>query len=218
MDITKYNTMNELIIVGASGFGREMVKYIEDINATSPTWVLKGFIDDNLNALDGYPCDYKVIGTIKDWKPSDNEEFVCALAFPSVKQKVVALLKEKGAKFTTLIHPSAMLHTHCSIGEGTVITPNSVISANATVGNFVSVLGSNVAHDASVGDFSTLSGKCALNGHVVVGKGVYMGCGVLVAPSKKIGDNATVGIGSVVISNVKAGTKVFGNPAKKIDF
>ena len=38
------------------------------------------------------------------------------------------------------------------------------------------------------------------------------------APSKKIGDNATVGISSVVISNVKAVTKVFGNPAKKIDF
>ena len=46
----------------------------------------------------------------------------------------------------------------------------------------------------------------------------FMGCGVLVAPSKKIGDGVTVGIGSVVISNVKAGTKVFGNPAKRMDF
>ena len=66
-------------------------------------------------------------------------------------------------------------------------------------------------------DWSTLSGKCALNGHVQCGKMVYMGCGVLVAPSKRIGDGATVGIGSVVISNVKAGTTVFGNPAKKMD-
>ena len=210
--------MKDLIIVGASGFGREMVKYIEDINREKPTWRLKGFIDDNLHALDGYPCDYKVIGAIKDWQPSEIEEFVCALAFPEVKRKVVELLKEKGARFITLIHPTAMLHTYCSIGEGTVITPHSVISANAKVGDFVSVLGSNVAHDASVGDFSTLSGKCALNGHVQCGKMVYMGCGVLVAPSKKIGDGATVGIGSVVISNVKAGTAVFGNPAKKMVF
>ena len=195
--------MKELIIVGASGFGREMVKYIEDINRQKPTWVLKGFIDDNLNALDDYPCDFKVIGTIRDWQPSENEEFVCALAFPEVKKALVELLKDKGAKFTTLIHPSAMIHTYCTIGEGVVITPNSVISANATVGDFA---------------WSTLSGKCALNGHVQCGKMVYMGCGVLVAPSKKIGDGAKVGIGSVVISNVKAGTTVFGNPAKKMDF
>lgn len=210
--------MKELIIVGASGFGREMVKYIEDINRQKLIWNLKGFIDDNLDALDGYPCDYKVIGTIQDWQPVENEEFVCALAFPAVKKKVVELLKEKGAKFATLIHPSVLLHTYCTIGEGVVITPNSVISANATVGDFASILGSSVAHDASVGDWSTLSGKCALNGHVQCGKMVYMGCGVLVAPSKKIGDGATVGIGSVVISNVKAGTTVFGNPAKKMDF
>ena len=111
-----------------------------------------------------------------------------------------------------------MLHPYCTIGKGVVITPNSVISANATVGDFASILGSSVAHDASVGDWSTLSGKCALNGHVQCGKMVYMGCGVLVAPSKKIGDGAMVGIGSVVISNVKAGTKVFGNPAKKMIF
>jgi acetyltransferase-like isoleucine patch superfamily enzyme len=39
-----------------------------------------------------------------------------------------------------------------------------------------------------------------------------------VAPHKKIGDGAYIGIGSVVISNIKAGTRVFGNPAKKMDF
>lgn len=216
MDITNSINMKELIIVGASGFGREMVKYIEDINNVKPKWALKGFIDDNMHALDGYPCDYQVLGTIKDWQPGENEVFVCALAFPGVKKKVVEMLQEKGAEFVTLIHPSAMLHTYCTIGKGVVITPNSVISANASVGDFASILGSSVAHDASVGDWSTLSGKCALNGHVQCGKMVYMGCGVLVAPSKKIGDGATVGIGSVVISNVKAGTTVFGNPAKKM--
>lgn len=210
--------MKDLIIVGASGFGREILWYIEDINTVKPTWNIKGFIDDNLNALKNYPCDYPVLGTIKDWQPSNKEEFVCALAFPDIKQKIVEMLIARGAKFVTIIHPTARINPHCSIGEGTVITPNCVISSNAIVGRFVSLLGSNVAHDVSVGDFSTLSGKCALNGHVEVGNNVYMGCGVLVAPSKKIGNHSTIGIGSVVISNVRAGTKVFGNPAKRIDF
>ena len=210
--------MKELIIVGASGFGREILWYVEEINAVRLTWHLKGFIDDNPHALDGFPCEYPILGSIKDWLPSENEEFVCALAFPDVKQKVVESLLERGAHFTTLIHPTARINPFSNIGCGSIISPNSVISTNASIGKFVSVLGSSIAHDVSVGDYSTLSGKCALNGHVVIGHNAYLGCGVLVAPSKKIGDNSIVGIGSVVISNVKAGSKVFGNPAKKLDF
>ena len=216
MGIIKMNMKNK-IIVGASGFGREMVKYIEDINTVSPTWNILGFLDDNPQALDGYPCDHNVIGTIKEWIPSEGEYFVCALAFPKVKKLVVECLEAKGAKFITLIHPTAMIHPHCKIGKGCVVTPYSSISTNAAIDDYVSVLGSNVAHDAYVGKWSTLSGKCALNGHVQVGEMVYMGCGVFVAPSKKIGDGATVGIGSVVIKNVKSGTTVFGNPAKKLE-
>lgn len=210
--------MKDIIIIGAAGFGREILKYIEDINAKNPTWNIKGFLDDNLNALDGVECDYRIIGTIKDYKPKENEELALALAFPEVKKKVVEKLLSKNAKFATLIHPLANINKYSHIGIGSVVSPYSNISTNATVGDFVTVLSSGIAHDASVGDYSTLSGRCALNGHVQVGQMVYMGCGVLVAPSKKIGDNATVGMGSVVISNVKSNTKVFGNPAKKMDF
>ncbi len=208
--------MKNIIIVGASGFGREMLWYLEEINSYSPMWNIRGFIDDNPNALDNFDCDYRVIGSIKDWQPSKDEVFACALAFPDIKEKVVKMLVARGAKFATIIHPTARINNHSSIGEGSVITPNSVISDNARIGRFCSILGSNIAHDASVDDFSTLSGKCALNGHVQVGKNVYMGCGVIVAPSKKIGNYAKIGIGSIVVTNVKSRTTVFGNPAKKI--
>ena len=42
--------------------------------------------------------------------------------------------------------------------------------------------------------------------------------GCIIVPHRKIGDNAVIGTGSVVLGNVKAGVTVFGNPAKKIDF
>ena len=210
--------MKDIIIVGASGFGREILWYLEDINNIKPTWNILGFLDDNLNALDGYNCQYPILGTIKDYVPLPNQEFICALAFPKVKKQIIETLKSKGALFTKVIHPSVRINPNSEIGEGVVITPGSVISDNAKIGDFVSLLGSSVAHDATIDDWSTLSGKCSVNGHAKVGKSVYMGCGVLVAPSKKIGDNSTVGIGSVVISNIKAGSTVFGNPAKKIDF
>ena len=43
------------------------------------------------------------------------------------------------------------------------------------------------------------------------------GSGVLIVPGRVIGDDATLGIGSVIIRNVAAGVTMFGNPAKKIN-
>lgn len=210
--------MKDIIIVGASGLGREIADWIEDINEVIPTWNVLGFLDDNIDALEGYPSDYKVLGKISDWEPQKNQWFVCGLAFPEVKRKCVGLLKSKGAKFATIIHPTALISKFSKIGEGTVITQRSGINTNVKVGEFVTILESGMGHDSSIGDFSTLSGRCNVNGHVSIGNDVYVSCGVSIAPSKRIGDGAKLGIGSVVITNVKSGVTVFGNPAKKIEF
>lgn len=211
--------MKDLIIVGASGFGREVVQYIEDINLSkpTPTWNVIGFIDDNLNALDNISHGYKVIDTIKDHLPRKGTFYVCALAFPRTKENIVTLLKNRGAEFVTIIHPTARISRYAKIGAGCIITPNSNVNTEARVGDFVAVLASGIGHDATIGDFSTLSGHVCINGHVEVGQGVYIGCGALIAPGKKIGDHATIGIGSVVVSNVKPDITVFGNPAKKLN-
>ena len=209
--------MKKIIIVGASGFGLELLEWIKDINEQAASWEIKGFIDDNLTALEGIKSEYSVIGTIKDWRPAGNEVFACGLAFPDIKIKVVTQLKSKGALFETIIHPSTIIGDNVQIGEGTVIAPRSLLTTNVKVGSFVTFLSSDAGHDSSIGDFSTLSGKCSINGHVEIGQRVYLGNGSLIYPGKKVGDDAFVGIGSVVIGNVKAGTKVFGNPARRID-
>ena len=210
--------MKDIIIVGAAGFGREVLQWIKDVNKVSPTWNIRGFLDDNLNALDGYECDYSVIGTVRDWRPSENEVFALAIAFPGVKEKVVSVLKSKGAEFATVIHPTSIVSEFCHLGEGIIITPRCKISPNVTVEDFVTILGCGVGHDACIGTYSTLSGYCAICGHVSIGKRVFVGTSAVVAPSKKIGDDAFIAMGSMVISNVKAGKKVMGNKARKIDF
>lgn len=208
--------MKKLIIVGASGFGRELMDCIYDINKQKPTWEIVGFIDDNPKALDGFTCDYNIIDDIQHHSPLPDTLYVCALAFPEVKKKIVKQLKERGAKFATLIHPLAAISPSAKIGEGCIITHFSNVSCDTKVGDFVTVLASGIAHDVTIGDFSTFSGHVYINGQCKVGEGVYMGCGSMIAPSKKIGDYAKIGIGSVIISNVKPNTTVFGNPAKKI--
>lgn len=208
--------MKKILIAGAGGLGRELLEWIKDINEVSLTWEIKGFLNDEPTALDSYDCEYGIIGTIKDWIPSEDEVFVCGVSSPMGKDKIVNTLRNKGAKFETIIHPSTIIGDSVHIGEGTVIAPRSLLTTNVRVGSFVTFLSSDAGHDSTIGDFSTLSGKCSINGHVEIGQRVYLGNGSLIYPGKKVGDDAFIGIGSVVINNVKAGTRVFGNPAKRI--
>ena len=43
--------MNKLIIVGAGGFGREVLQWALQSNDYGKKWEIAGFLDDNLNKL-----------------------------------------------------------------------------------------------------------------------------------------------------------------------
>ncbi len=210
--------MKELVIVGSGGFGREVLQWAKDVNKVRQKWLIKGFIDDNMNALDGFKCTHSIIGRIEDWNPSDKEVFACAIANPPIKEAVVAILKSKGCLFTSIIHPTAVIGDCNEIGEGLIAYPNSYITSNAKIGDFVSLLSSGIGHDAVVGDYSTISSFCDIPRAVRIGKGVFLGSHVTIVPCRKIGNGSYLGAGSVVIRDVKDNIKVFGNPARKIPF
>ena len=208
--------MKELIIVGAGGCGREVLQWAKDINRVSKQWIIKGFIDDNLNALDKVNCSHQVIGTIRDWAPSNEEVFACGLGSPAIKLAVIELLKNKGAIFTSIIHSSSIIADNAIIGEGVVIYPNAFISCNTKIGSFVTLLMSAVGHDAVIGDYATISAFCDITGYVNVGKSVFMGSHVTIIPNMVVGDGAYLGAGSVVVTPIKPNIKVMGNPARKM--
>lgn len=209
--------MQDLIIVGAGGFGRELLQWIKDINRVEPKWNILGFIDDNLNSLDNLSCDSKVIGTIEDCQPKDGQCFVMGIANPSLKESITRELKTKGAHFVSIIHPTAIVADNAKIGEGIVMYPNSILSVNTVVGDFVTVLSSGIGHDAVIGDYCTISSFCDITGGVRLGNRVFLGSHCTIIPKRRIGDDAYISAGSVVVSNVKSGVQVFGNPARKMD-
>lgn len=211
-------SMKDLIIMGAGGLGRELAQWIQDINAKKPTWNLIGFIDDNPKSLDGYLTDYKVIGSISDWQPTENQVFACAIAQPNVKQKTTQMLKARGAVFATIIHPTASIGEHNLIGEGFVAYPNAVVTTNVTIGDFVTLLSSAVGHDAVVGSYTTICSFCDITGGVHVGSYVWMGTHSAIIPGRTVGNNAMLSAGSVIMTDVAEGDKMLGNPARRMKF
>ncbi len=208
--------MKDIIIVGAGGFGREVYYLIKAINEVAPRWNIKGFINDIPVDLAAKKIDVPVIGTIKDWQPSENEVFAMGISSPAGKEKVAGILQAKGAVFETLIGPYVLMNPNTFIGEGTVITYPSTIGDCAKIGRFVHIAGSMVGQDAEIGDYSTTTGYANLT-NATLGKRVFVGSHALVLNDRKVGDDAFVGAGSIVVRNVPAGATVFGNPARRID-
>ena len=203
--------MKDLIIVCAGGFGREVYYMAKSIGK----WNIKGFIDDNVHALDGVNIDLPIIGSIKDWVPSKKEVFALGVSNPKTKEIIVKIMKAKGAKFETLISPYAHIIETTTIGEGCIIS--GVIGDSVKIGDFVNIMGSMIGQDSEIGDFSTTTGYTNI-ASAKLGTRVFVGSHAVVLNRKKVGDDAFICAGSICFSNVKAGTKVFGNPAKKMDF
>lgn len=211
--------MKDLYIVGAGGCGREVLHIIKDIHRIQgPRWNIVGFLDDTEDPLKGKECDYGVVGTIQGYQPKENDVLVMAIASPQAKQKLVPMLLERGAQFETVIHPEASLGEFCTIGQGVVIYPSCGMTDNVTIGNYCTLLDSRFGHDISVGDYTTISGMTHILGNVEIGKAVFVAANAVIAPHAHVEDGAYVGLGSVVLRRVKAGKRVFGNPAREMDF
>jgi len=204
-----------LMIVGAGGFGREMWQWASSHGDCGRAWGIRGFLDDNPEALDGldYPCG--VVGPITGHQPAPDAVYLCGLGQPKTKMLVCLPMVERGANFVTLIHPTAIVGRNVSLGRGTVVCPGAILTADIRIGEFVTLnCQTAVGHDATIGSWATLSSYCNVTGRAELGQAVFMGSHAVVLPGVKVGDRAVIGAGSVAIRSVKADQTVFGIPAR----
>jgi sugar O-acyltransferase (sialic acid O-acetyltransferase NeuD family) len=211
--------MKNILIIGARGYGRECDKGLRLYPEYNKEFTIKGFLDDKKTALDNFEGYPPIISSVEDYEIQRDDMFLCALGDVHAKVKYIELIKNKGGNFITLVDATSIVYDVNQLGEGVIISPFCIISANVKIGDFTTVQAySNLGHDSKVGKYCSVESYSFLGGFAQIGDFTTLHTRSTILPHIKIGDNVIVGAGSVVIKNVKAGISVFGIPAKKLEF
>lgn len=209
--------MKHLVIVGAGGMGRCAYCIAKDDNAYGKEFDVKGFLDDNPKSLDGFEGYPPLLSSISDYKIEEDDVFVCSFGDSKVKKLVTQNLKDKGAVFQSIVSKKARVSQNVSIGEGCIIAEMAMICPDVVIGAHTLILNfAVIGHDCKIGDCCRIDTHCTMVGGTVLESAVTVHTSSVINHNVTVGEGAMVGACSFVIMNVKPGTTVFGNPAKKI--
>ncbi len=209
--------MKHLIIVASGGMGRTLYNIAQGCVGYGEEFDIKGFIDDNLSALNGFKNYPPILSTIKDYQPQEDDIFVSSIGNTAVNRKVCESLKQRGAKFFTLIHKSAVVRPNAQIGDGCIIAEFAIVGVDSVIGdNCLIQAYACVSHDCRLGNYVRVDTHCTCVGGVVIQDGAMIHTSAVLGGGVVVEENAVVGACSFVIKRVKAGTTVLGNPARKL--
>ena len=209
--------MKHLIIVAAGGMGRTVYSMAKECIGYGDIFDIKGFIDDNLHALDGFENYPPIIGTIKDYQVQADEVFASSIGNTNTKRLVCESLKQRGAVFFTLIHQKAIVRANAKIGAGSIIGEFATVGSDAVIGeNCLVQTYACVAHDCRVGNYVRIDTHCTCVGGVVIKDCATIHTSAVLSHGVTVEENAVVGACSFVIKKVSAGTTVIGSPAHKL--
>lgn len=214
--------MQKLVLIGGGHAFWEISELIEDINKIKETYEIIGILDDN-PAIQGLSYNNLIVdGPIEKVKnyPADVKFIFAIGSFKTrlIRASILDRIAINEERFETLIHPSAKVFSTSRIGHGCIVHYGTVIFNHTIIESF-SILAANCV--IAVNNYI---GKGALFGsNVTTTTGVKIGSFSFIGSSSSIGENvevepgAQVGMGSLVLKNIKAGHFVLGNPLRVLD-
>ncbi len=209
----------DIVIIGASGFAKEILWLLEENNKIADEWNILGFIDRSYTSNTEPIHGYNIVGD-DEWLANYEGEIyvVCGVGRASLRKKIVHKFQDKeNIIFPNIISRGAALSDSVKMGMGCIVWTNSILTVDICLGDFVTInYDCTIGHDAVLEDFITLYPSVNVSGNVHIKSETEIGAGTQIIQGLNVGENTIIGAGAVVVRDIPSNCTAVGNPAKVI--
>lgn len=205
------STPRTVTVFGAGGHARVVIDVLRAAGHT----VTACLAPTASEPLDGVPVIDEDAG-IAELQRTVRPRVFIAIGDNVLRRKTAMTARSLGFDVISVISPHAYVASDVNVGSGTIIVHGAVVNPGTTLGEDVIVnTGASIDHDNVIEDAVHIAPGSHLAGSVRVGCGAFIGVGTAVIPGTTIGAGSMVGAGSVVVRDIQAGSRVWGNPARE---
>jgi sugar O-acyltransferase (sialic acid O-acetyltransferase NeuD family) len=198
-----------VVVFGAGGLAKSLIDLMRTGGEYEPICALS----DQPGAVDvlGVPVlgGREYLRALSDLGLGSAVNAIGAIGRMEDRIAISELLDEAGFVQPALVDPSAFVAPSATLAPGAQVFAGAAVCSAATVGRGT-IVNTNavVSHDCRVGDFVHIAPGALLAGEVHVGRGTLVGMGVTASVQVRIGASVIVGNGAVLHQDVPDGTIV----------